>query len=50
MTTKCLFMCYSTCQAQKRKIQFIVISTLFLILGIIQDGNDNGDQDGDHCW
>ena len=47
--TKFLFMCYSTCQAQKRKIQFIVISTWFLILGKIQDGNDNGDQDGDHC-
>ena len=29
-----------------QKIQFIAISTWFLILGKIQDGN----QDGDHCW
>ena len=34
--TKCLFMCYFTCQVQKKP--FIAILTWFLILGKIQDG------------
>ena len=42
--TKCLFMCYFTCEAQK--LPFNAILTWFLVLGKIQVYG----KDDDHCW
>jgi len=40
-----LFLCYFSCNAQK-KFLFIALLSWFLILGKIPDGGKNGD----HCW